>query len=670
MQILDRYFGESVPWGKICEWAVAALLVLAILWRGGKSVDMTWLLTGVAAFVTLVSHTKNRQTGEKEIPLFLWGAVIGFIVLTALSFVTSVAGNYGFDEVLRTGALGLILLWAIRTASGERYDEGFAIALVRILSILVVVACAIGILVYMFQPVNRFVGTFFDYRFHTDYWPNAWAQFLLLVWPLVLYWVLRDHGENTKTSRTRIEFLLRTGICGIVIGCLFLSYSRGATLAFFAQLGIWASIVFKKTHSQFPVRQITPVAVALVGMTFLTMISVNTLRSQWYEVQEVGEKITLQAAEGSSSVSERFQFWGQAINLAAKKPLLGWGPYSFRFVQPSLQTGVLTTSDHPHNVLLKLLMERGALTLIVFAFVVGLVLYRATVLLLSDRTEVGTARFSLRILIYLGLCGVVLHNMIDFNLQFVGIALPFWLLLGVLMTHLDIGSLRNVPKNIARGTELLIATTLLILACYEGVYLVITSMGRHAEANKDPFVAMEWYEKADGEIFTRDLHLSRAKILFDEGKLIEADAAVDTYLKSNSEDYRAWKRKADIARHRGNLQDAVTYYEIAFERGRFNDIGILNGLMDTYVALGDKETLDAQLPMTEGLLNQYADAIQVNAHYIALSPNVEQFIVACNTLARLYPDKAPKYQVMAAKADHHAQIERERIQSRPPGFLW
>jgi len=670
MQLSNPFRRQTFQWRRICEWSVVALLVLSILWRGGKSLDVTWILTTVAAVVTIISHTVDRRTGNREVPVLLWSAVMGFIILTFISFLLSTTGNYGLDEVLRTGALSLILLWIIRVASDADEGDKYIVRLIRIFCITVIVACGIGILVYVFQPVNRFVGTFFDFRFHTDYWPNAWAQFLLLTWPLVLYWVLRDFRFSTKDLRSCTELLVRSGIVGLVLACLFLSFSRGGFLVFLVQLGIWGFIVYRKTRPQFPTRNIVPVTIAISAIAIACFVSINAVRSSLYEVQQVGEKVTLSAAEGSSSVTERFGFWSQSINLASQKPLFGWGPYSFRFIQPQLQSSVLATSDHPHNVILKLLVERGILATILFVMVIGLVMYRATVQLLSDRIEVGSLKFSLRTLIYLGLAGVMLHNMIDFNLQFVGITLPFWILLGVLMTYLDIESLRNVPKVLARWVEMFVAVVLLVVVFYEGSYLVISSMGRSAEARKDPFTAIEWYDKADGEYFTRDLHLSRAKIYVQESKYAEAQAALDEYFAVNKEDFRAWKRQGDVALLAGEKQRALESYKRAFERGQFNDLSVLHGLIETYLALDLKEEIEKNRPMIDALLNKFADAIERNTHHIALSPNAEELIAICNMLARMYPRDAPRYQVMAAKADHNAQFERSRILSRPPGFLW
>src|SRR5205085_2079694 len=101
--------------------------------------------------------------------------------------------------------------------------------LVTCVSISAIIAAVVGVSVYIFQPVDRFVGTFFDFRFQTDYWPNAWAEFLLLAWPLLLLW-LQPWRKKLRP--------LRLVLFGFVFGTLFLSYSRGAFLTFIGQLAL------------------------------------------------------------------------------------------------------------------------------------------------------------------------------------------------------------------------------------------------------------------------------------------------------------------------------------------------------------------------------------------------------------------------------------------------
>ncbi|PIR54259.1 hypothetical protein COU75_01810, partial [Candidatus Peregrinibacteria bacterium CG10_big_fil_rev_8_21_14_0_10_42_8] len=646
MKFLIRKTFENINWCSVSKWAVLLLLVLSILWRGGKSLDMTWLLTGVAGLVTIISHTFDRKTGDREVPLLLWVTIISFTLLTVFSFLTSTTQNYGLDEVLRTGSLGLLLMWIIRIGEDQIEGRQYLNRLLQVFCVAVITASVIGVLVYVFQPVNRLTGSFFDYRFHTDYWPNAWAEFLLLAWPILLFWMLRDFQFNSKDAKSRVELLVRSAILGLVFGCLLLAYSRGAMLVFFAQLLLWAVIVYKKVQKEFPIQRIVPIAVILTAVSTITFLSVNSLRSQYYEVQNVQEKVTFTASEGTSSVSERAQFWGQSLNLALKRPLLGWGPYSFRFIQPQLQKTVLATSDHPHNVFLKLLVERGIFAALLFFVLIGIVVYRSAVVLLSIDTEIDTLTFSIRILLFIALFGVILHNMIDFNMQFVGIALPFWLFFGMLMSYMDISSLQRIPIRIARIVELLIAVGLLVLALYEGSFLVVSSIGRLAEAQGNEDKALLWYDRSSGEIFKRDLLLSVAQIETQQSHFNEAGQAIDTYAESNNQDFRAMKRLGDIALFRGEKEKALDAYMRAFERGKWNDLSVLHGIIEVNLSMGRVEEIEKMRQEIDVILARYHDAILSNAHFIALSPNVEEFIAVANVMARLFPDDAPRYQVL------------------------
>jgi len=315
-------------------------------------------------------------------------------------------------------------------------------------------------------------------------------------------------------------------------------------------------------------------------------------------------------------------------------------------------------------------MERGIFALALFFVLIGIVSYRSAVVLLSREVEVGTLTFSIRMLMMVSLFGVLLHNMIDFNLQFVGIVLPFWLFFGMLMTYLDISSLQRIPARIARIVELLLASLLLIIALYEGGYLVVSSFGRLAEARGEEEAALVWYGRASGEFFKRDLLLSTARIHTHRSEYAEAEEAIDIYMDANNQDYRALKRLGETALFRGQKEKALDAYMGAYQRGKWNDLGVLYGIMEVHLSMDNTDAIRKLRPEIDGVIQKYSAAILSNTHFIAVSPNVEEFIVILNTMARLFPEDAPRYQVMAAKADHHALTERQRIESRPPGFLW
>jgi len=276
----------------------------------------------------------------------------------------------------------------------------------------------------------------------------------------------------------------------------------------------------------------------------------------------------------------------------------------------------------------------------------------------------------------IALLGVLAHNMIDYNLQFVGIAFPFWIALGMLAGIGAAPSVRlsNVNNKFIHYIELCIAVFLLLVALREGIYLVTSSIGRHAEAKGHALVALDWYDRSKGEWFSRDLHLSREHIFRDHPEEDYDRFPIEDYFDQNKEDPRAWKVLGRRHELRGEYTDAVSAYRTALALGQWNDIGILLGLIEASFVWDEEEESKVRNALRkefDPLLMAYSEAIERNAHFIALSHNVEDFIRICELFAIYAPnEEAPRYEVLAAKADYHGRIEREKVQSRPPGYLW
>jgi O-antigen ligase len=646
--------------------AILLLTAFGVLWKGGKGLEATWLLVAIAAFCTM-DNWKRHRTTPLDAPIIashIWLSGVIFFGWTVLSYITSVTQNYGLDEVLRDGALLLIFFWcARRPLHGKDGRYVSAEILLWWLAILAVAAAEIGILVYMFQPVNRMVGTFFDYRFHTDYWPNAWAQFLLLAWPAATW---RFHHAQARTAKLGWLFGL-----GLLIGSLLLSYSRGAFIACMGQLTLFALLIvaahfrqqtslFTKIRLWFSRKSYTwmlgYILVPCIAIGLFTLV--NMARGQFFAVQDVGEKITFTASEGSSSKTERVQFWRQAMQFTVEKPITGFGPYSFRFIQPYVQQGVLATSDHPHNVFLKFSMERGIPA--AFAWL-SLLLF---VLLPAIRRQlVAKSAFEPRALMIIAVLGVLAHNMIDYNLQFVGIALPFMMMLGFLASGVHVSSLK---RTTLLRTEIILACGLLIVAVIEARTLFLSSLGRHAEAAGNGDEAIAWYALSEGELLSRDMELSHAALLLETEDAKGARYALQRYQSRNAVDYRLLKQFGQLAEATGLKEEAATWYVQAFAAGKYNDVSILNALLRVRVDVSDVMTPDQ---LREFVL-VYREALLTNAHFIDLSSNADEFLVLMDTLSERDPANAKEYQDSKIEVKNHVGSERARYTSRNPGFLW
>src|SRR3989344_5092145 len=301
---------------RFCERAILIFLACAILWKGGKTLESTWLLLGIGSLCAASVFLGRLVSKERQTRLSpLIAALLMLLVWTATSLLTSSTQNYGLDELLQMGGLIFVFLWiilredSIQNAAARyrilryRFEEQFFL----LLTFIAVLSCGIGVLVYALQPVNRFVGTFFDPRFHTDYWPNAFAEFLLLAWPITLLVTGNALQRGTlPLLRYGLKiFLLRFLPIGLFSACLLLSYSRGAIIAFLGQIALLPLLLLvRKAAGSTIVQPLRRIAAALI-IGFVVFVGTNELRSFLYPVQPALEKALFQSAEGRSSVDER-----------------------------------------------------------------------------------------------------------------------------------------------------------------------------------------------------------------------------------------------------------------------------------------------------------------------------------------------------------------------------
>src|SRR3989344_150714 len=285
-------------------------------------------------------------------------------------------------------------------------------------------------------------------------------------------------------------------------------------------------------------------------------------------------------------------------------------------------------------------------------------------------------------LLFIALAGVIAHNLIDFNLQFVGIAFPFFLIGNFLVREQNTSKMKSPIRHITA----LFAVLLLLVATREGWYLVTSSLGRHAEARRDGATALHWYEQSRNEWFTRDLDLSRANLHLEGGNFEEAEAALRTYLQKNASDARAWNLLGRTLVTLERYPEAIDAFETAFAYGGWNDLSISNGLLQALLAeTYTQETSDAAADSTHLVLHPdlqsfvpeiekrvlaFAKAIEGNLHFVALSPNPEEAVQILITLSVLSPEKAPVYQMTIDSIERETAEERERWTAKTPGFLW
>lgn len=654
------------------------LLAFAILWRGGRTLD-TALLLGIAT-VCVVLARWGRRAEDRPVSSWIWWIVMAGVLWTGVSYVLTSAMNYGFDEVLETAALALLFLWMARQPEGAK----IRVSVLKVLIVTVLLASLIGVLVYSLGPLNRFVGTFLDIRAPWKFaWPNAWAELCLLAWPVALLLAhpstalgagpQRERGQGVANAFWRIA--RRSTPVGVILGTLLLTFSRAAIIVILGQIVILLLWVIPR-RAVWKRAALSAASTLMIGLLVFALS--NHLRSRSRPVESLAAKALFLSQEGTSSLTERRAFWRQAVALVSERPLTGFGPGSFRFVQTKMMDAPLATSDHPHSVFLKLACERGVpavflflalLLVVLLPFLKGLLPAGSSGLcrcpILRPLSTVPRAEMTIeRVLLLTAVFGVLAHNLVDYNLQFVSISLPFVLILGMLAPKTD-GLLSN--KKFIRIIELVVVVAMIGAIAHEGYYAVTSTLARRREARGDAVAALKWARWSQGEWYSRDLPLERSRLALKVGAKEEAIRSARQYVASiNSEDARGWKLLGETALAAREQTPALGALERAYVLGRMTDLGITQLLVETLLKRGGPAALAPRKAEIDLLLRQYYDAILRNAHYIALSENSEEFLALSSLLIESFPADEPRYQVMAAGVARQAKAERLRAAELAP----
>ena len=132
------------------------------------------------------------------------------------------------------------------------------------------------------------------------------------------------------------------------------------------------------------------------------------------------------AAGAGLSSATRLTIDRDALKIFAQRPLMGWGLGVFGVIYPSF-SGLSTSLKvgMAHNDYLQLLVETGAAGFaIVLWFLVAL--FRSALRKLNDVVSTTNAAVTLAALI--GISGILVHSLVDFNLQIPANATLFYVL--------------------------------------------------------------------------------------------------------------------------------------------------------------------------------------------------------------------------------------------------
>ena len=210
---------------------------------------------------------------------------------------------------------------------------------------------------------------------------------------------------------------LAAGIAAaIMAGTVFLSGSRGGMISVFCELAVLAIILLRRQRT---VRVAMGLAAFAVVLTSLLV---------WLGGKELSSKVGSISTEARGEISGgmRLTIDKDGMRMVASRPVLGWGLGAFPVVYPhfrSFYTNFFV--NEAHNDYVQLAAEMGILGFGTMLWFLAIVFRQARRKLAKWTTDISGAATMACIL---GVIGILLHSLVDFNLQIPANAALFYVL--------------------------------------------------------------------------------------------------------------------------------------------------------------------------------------------------------------------------------------------------
>ncbi len=486
---------QQVMW-----WLIGATLVAAALERGGISTQahLVWTLSLFPLFMTTFFIKKDERS--QKIPWILEITGILFLILVIFAWRRGINPDYGFFEI--AGYMGGITTWLIvsRIKITEKKE-----AILENLALFIAGLTTFGLVLYTKTEPDRLFGTFAEMPGLMSNYPNGFALAILTILPFCIWKTITEKKNHTPW----------TVVTAVLLAGLTLTFSRGAWITACLETGA-IIMISRKKWSEKTGRQV--ILTIIIGGALV--MAAQFIRATTFHTNTIEEKITLESQEKNTSTSDRIAFWKGSIKLMKQHPITGYGSGNFAFVYPKYQKDLLANSTHPHNILLKIAVENGLPAALLFLFLVSAILWKG-----MRSSEEITKIFAI------GFGGILVHNLVDYNLNLALNNIIFWLFAGIITA--SCWQSKTEEKTPSRKS--IIAGTLAVTLFFSGIYEIqqrrIIAIGRTARHENRKKEALELFQRAE-PIFRQNLDDMIAEARGDKKSETDKKNWLSSYLRN------------------------------------------------------------------------------------------------------------------------------------------
>ena len=368
----------------------------------------------------------SKQLELSKSPLYPPALLFFALIVVQLASRTSAYSYITKYELLQYVSYGIVLLVAAECVRDEDARKQFAFALIVFGAIYAFFAVAQeltpnGKIFWVYTP--RFHGSIYGSYVNHDHY--AGLMEMLVPIPLVVSMGHMFIGGK----RALVAFCVV-----LMAGTIFLSGSRGGMIAFVLEIALFGALTLMQRRN--PRVAIGLVTVCVLALAFLLFLGKG---------QVLGRL-------GDLAPGIRWNITKDCLRMFTHRPVMGWGLGTFPTVYPtyrSFYTNLFV--NEAHNDYAQVLVETG---LVGFGLMVWFLvcLYRRG-LPTSRRWEFRWDG-ALSLAALLGCTGILVHSLVDFNMQIPANAALFYVLCALAVSELPSQSSRSRRTRTTRTEEI------------------------------------------------------------------------------------------------------------------------------------------------------------------------------------------------------------------------
>ena len=354
----------------------------------------------------------NRELNVSDHPLYRPMAAFLALMLAQWALGTTAYRHVTYSHLLLYAAYGMLIFVVTQTLRRSAQFELVSKLLTGYGALVAAFAVLQGLgpngKLYWIWRAEQGGLIYGPYVNHNHY---AGLMEMLLPFPLVL-------AASQFTSGNRKIAVASIG--ALMAGSIFLSGSRGGMVAFAAQMIVLGVLLLRQREGTWKQPLMLGVFLALV-IVFLVWIGGNELTQRMASIHtEAREEIN----GGTRLTIDR-----DCLQMLIKRPFLGWGVGAFPIAYPGFRSFYTNFFvNQAHNDYLQLLVETGVVGFSIAIWFLVLVFRRAAGKIRNWTESAGGA---LTVAALLGCIGILVHSLLDFNLQIPANAALFYVLCAI-----------------------------------------------------------------------------------------------------------------------------------------------------------------------------------------------------------------------------------------------